>query len=766
MDQQAVHTLAVIKNPDTPIDSKLGLLEKLKALIKHQNIPEAAVSATFEVFRYAIYTSQLTKLGFEGLSVLVRRLTNQGLLMAIATHATQFYPLLTGILGDLDDTRRIWAIKAFMEFWICQPLEVSEVMQGILSGGNPPMKMSALLWVVKVFSASLSVTIANILRWRRAVGGEISDSIPQLSCLASSTVWRMTMITSETWPKPHLSHSSGLLSCSFMGSILKALNRIDPSLYHQYRGHLETYGGKQISDEIRSQLNNQSVGLEVGMASTQDVLINRDHGALEEATKPEPHQSISEPAFPIASKLPAEAVHNPSSSIGSKPATLVVTTPAAPIETHSTVSTVSNLSAFVTTKPSTAPISVPSESVSGPSSSVMSKPTISKPLMSRIPRRSGSLSSKSGNSAPPTPTDSTFEPKTDEEVQPKAAKQVERKTVNQVPPKASRPVEHKVIKHIEPKVAKAVQHKAVKPVEPKVIKPVEADVVSQIESKTIKAAQPRAVKPDELKAAKAIEPRVIKQGKPKTLEELIAEYGPEAYEELDAAAKKKLEDTLPMDIDSKRDLEDFFREIRPHFEGKETEDNWTLRERAIIKMKRLAMGNAPHRYRDTFIGGVRGLLDGILKAAISLRTSTSLAACHLIQEVAKVAGANLENGVEIILQTMVKACGNTKSIAAGNANVTVITIFEHVPYNARLLYHISAAVHDKIVRPRIYATVWLKTIIDRHAPHKGVIEHGEGLATIMKCIRDGLNDSSKDVRDSMRPTYWSFWLVWPGKADR
>ena len=216
MDHQAAHTLAVIKNPDTPIDSKLGLLEKLKALIKHQNIPEAAVSTTFEVFRYAIYTSQLTALGFEGLSVLVRRLTNQGLLMAIAAHATEFYPLLTGMLGDLDDTNRIWAIKAFMEFWTCQTLEVSEVMQNIIRGGNPPMKISALLWVVKVLSAGLSVTIANLLRWRRAVGGETSDSIPQLSCLASSIVWRMTMITSETWPKLHLLRSSGTLSCSFM----------------------------------------------------------------------------------------------------------------------------------------------------------------------------------------------------------------------------------------------------------------------------------------------------------------------------------------------------------------------------------------------------------------------------------------------------------------------------------------------------------------------------------------------------------------------
>ena len=546
--------------------------------------------------------------------------------------------------------------------------------------------------------------------------------------------------------------------------MLKALYRIDPFLYHHHRGHLEACSGKQMSDEIRSQLNNQSSGLEVGMASTQDVLINRDHEASE-ASKPEPHQTISESAFAVTSKLPAEAVHNPSSSIGSKPPASVVLNPAAPVETHSTVSTVSNLSAFVATKPSTVPISMPSESASGPSSSVKSKPTISKPLMSRIPRRSGSLSSKSSNSAPLTPIDSTFESKSDEEIQPKAAKQAERKTVNQVPQKASRPVEHKVIKYIEPKVSRAVQHKAVKSVDSKAIKPVEPDAASQAEPKIIKATQPRAVKPDEPKAPKAVEPRLIKQGKPKTLEELIAEYGPEAYEELDAAAKKKLEDTLPMDIDSKRDLEDFFREIRPHFEGKETEDNWTLRERAIIKMKRFAMGNAPHRYRDTFIGGVRGLLDGILKAAISLRTSTSLAACHLIQEVAKVAGANLESGVEIILQTMVKACGNTKSIAAGNANITVITIFEHVPYNARLLYHISAAVHDKIVRPRIYATVWLKTIIDRHASHKSVIEHGEGLVTIMKCIRDGLNDSSKDVRDSMRPTYWSFWLVWPGKAD-
>ena len=72
---------------------------------------------------------------------------------------------------------------------------------------------------------------------------------------------------------------------------------------------------------------------------------------------------------------------------------------------------------------------------------------------------------------------------------------------------------------------------------------------------------------------------------------------------------------------------------------------------------------------------------------------------------------------------------------------------------------------DKNPKPRECATVWLRTIINKHASHKSVIEHGDGLTIIAKCVKDGLEDSAPSVREGMRPTYWSFWVVWPNEAD-
>jgi len=221
----------------------------------------------------------------------------------------------------------------------------------------------------------------------------------------------------------------------------------------------------------------------------------------------------------------------------------------------------------------------------------------------------------------------------------------------------------------------------------------------------------------------------------------------------------------PIYVNSSRELDEMVRSMLPFFEGKEVEDNWIHREKSIIKLRRITKGNAPMAYNTTYILSIKLILDGILKTVNSLRTTVSTNGCHLLQDVARAAGSGLDGMVEILLQSLIKLCGGTKTISAQNGNETVDAIFANVTYNVRLMQHIWVACQDKNVRPRSYATGWLKTLITKHGHHKSILEHANGLDIIDKCIKKGLADANPGVRESMRATYWAYWRVWSDRAD-
>ena len=231
-------------------------------------------------------------------------------------------------------------------------------------------------------------------------------------------------------------------------------------------------------------------------------------------------------------------------------------------------------------------------------------------------------------------------------------------------------------------------------------------------------------------------------------------------------AEREAEQLVPSYVETARDLEDTFRDMQPHFEGKESEQNWSLREKSIIKLRKITKGNAPEDFTTTYLGGIKTLLDGILKTMNSLRTTVCTNGCHLIQDIARVAGSGIDNMVEILLQNLIKLCANTKKISASNGNITADTIFANASYSIRLVQHIWNASQDKNVQPRTFATGWLKTIITKHGQRKTILEHAGGFDLMEKCIKAGLTDRDKKVRESMRPTYWAFARICPEKSEQ
>ena len=227
----------------------------------------------------------------------------------------------------------------------------------------------------------------------------------------------------------------------------------------------------------------------------------------------------------------------------------------------------------------------------------------------------------------------------------------------------------------------------------------------------------------------------------------------------------KPEQVEPMYVNTQRELDDIFREIHTYFEGKETEQNWLKREESVTKIRKLLAGNAVSDFHDNLLGHLRSLLDGILKAVNSLRTSLSKEGCSLVQEMARIYGPGIDPMVEILMQNFIKLCGSTKKIASQQGNATIDAIVSKVTFNARILQHIWAACQDKNVQPRTYATGWLQTVLKKEAHHKSHIEHGGGLDVVEKCLKKGLADPNPGVREKMRATYWTFSGIWPARAE-
>lgn len=201
------------------------------------------------------------------------------------------------------------------------------------------------------------------------------------------------------------------------------------------------------------------------------------------------------------------------------------------------------------------------------------------------------------------------------------------------------------------------------------------------------------------------------------------------------------------------------------YEGRETEQNWQKREQGMTTLRRLNAGNAASDFHDTFLNGLRAMLDGILKSLTSLRTSLSKEACALIEDIALTFGPAMEPMAELLMQALLKMTAATKKIASQMACTTIDTLFSRLSYTPRLMQHIWGACQDKNVQPRLYTSVWLKTMIRKVEGNKHHIEHTGGVDLMEKCLKKGLADANPGVREKMRATYWTFWAVWPARAD-
>mgnify|MGYP001025599006 CR=1 FL=1 len=235
--------------------------------------------------------------------------------------------------------------------------------------------------------------------------------------------------------------------------------------------------------------------------------------------------------------------------------------------------------------------------------------------------------------------------------------------------------------------------------------------------------------------------------------------------------KYTLDNTIPaVYINSPRQLHSVFEELIRPFNGKETEQNWNLREKNIIKLRSILRGNVSMDFKDELVSNLRDFTDGFCKSMASLRTTLSTNGCQLVKDCCIIVGSEFDSIVDSIMPTMMKLCSATKQIASTNANMAICSVFIYLPFSHRYLQKIVAASNEKNVLPRSYSGIWMQILLIRfHDNQAFVSPHGangfSGVDISSKVLQKLLGDANPAVRQVARECFWTFWEKFPSNAE-
>lgn len=236
---------------------------------------------------------------------------------------------------------------------------------------------------------------------------------------------------------------------------------------------------------------------------------------------------------------------------------------------------------------------------------------------------------------------------------------------------------------------------------------------------------------------------------------------------LSAAVTATADDIKPVYIASRSDLERTFTAMLPFFEGKESEHNWLNREQSMIKIRGLIVSPAHRQFTESFfVSQLKLAQEGILKCVASLRTTLSMHAIHLVQELAIELGDDLAPCIEPFLTHLTAMAGFTKKLVANATQEAAAAIMVSTTFRPLYLQLIWQGAQEKNVATRTAAAEHLCTVLRCHAPNRrhAVESHG-GLDLLDKCLRKGVGDSNPAARTKSREAFWIFHKYWPDQAN-
>ncbi|CAI2167631.1 13681_t:CDS:10, partial [Funneliformis geosporum] len=219
-------------------------------------------------------------------------------------------------------------------------------------------------------------------------------------------------------------------------------------------------------------------------------------------------------------------------------------------------------------------------------------------------------------------------------------------------------------------------------------------------------------------------------------------------------------------IESAKELEKEFQNLLTPFSGKESEQNWLIREKNINKLRSLTRGDAASQYPDAFMNGLKLIMGGILTSLTSLRTTLTLAASGLIKDLVSHLGTTMDPFADNLLANLLKMVQSTKKIVAQAATNSTNALFQYCSYHTRLVTQLWHAMEEKNIQLRTSTIGFVKIVIQTHADRRDTMERTGGVESLEKCVRKGLTDAAPKVREGCREVFWTFFEVWPERGEK
>lgn len=216
----------------------------------------------------------------------------------------------------------------------------------------------------------------------------------------------------------------------------------------------------------------------------------------------------------------------------------------------------------------------------------------------------------------------------------------------------------------------------------------------------------------------------------------------------------------PVVLTTAQDLTRETEALLKPFIGKETEFNWNQREKNIIRLRSLILGNHM-KFPEILINSIKLLNDGINKSINSLRTTLSNNGCQLIKEAAVYLNKLLDPIQDILFHSLALLTSATKKISSLNSFGSICQLIANTSFNQRIFTQCFNLFNDKNIQPRLYSSTFLQILILKH----NMKFDNNNQEIITKWISKGLIDQNISVRESMRLTFWIFHRYFKDSAE-
>lgn len=220
------------------------------------------------------------------------------------------------------------------------------------------------------------------------------------------------------------------------------------------------------------------------------------------------------------------------------------------------------------------------------------------------------------------------------------------------------------------------------------------------------------------------------------------------------------------DFASLDDLHSYIESLLLPFQNpKETEKNWKDRQTNLNYLRDLILES--HFVADNQVSFMSvckdlQLIDCIGKAVLSLRTTLSMTACHVVKALIIKFQQILDLAIlDQIFSVLKSLLLTAKRISSNTAFNCLILMFIHSGFHNKLFQNCLMLINEKSVAPRNCSAILLRLMLIKFTDSKKL---DSSVVYVEEWLKKGITDAQTSVRESMRLTFWYYYKSFPSNA--